>query len=237
MAEVAEEEKLDLAGSPVRALIVAGEPGGSIPATRQRIERAWGARVFDHPGMTEMGAWGFECMEAPGGVHVIETEFIAEVLDPASDQSAAEGELGELVLTNLGRLGSPLIRYRTGDQVGLVRGRCACGRAFARIEGGILGRTDDVIWIRGNNVFPSGVEAVVREFEGVAEFRIRVDGSGPMTELCLEIEPAVVGDGAGLAGKVAAAMRDRLNFTPRVRVVEPGSLPRFEMKAKRFIRE
>jgi phenylacetate-CoA ligase len=236
MAEVAAEEGMDIAHSAVRALLVAGEPGGSIPATRAKIESAWGARIFDHPGLTEVGPWGFECLEAPGGVHVIETEFIPEVIDPVTTGPVRAGEIGELVLTNLGRHGSPLIRYRTGDQVRMTRGRCACGRHFARMEGGVLGRTDDVLWVRGNNVFPSAVEAVLREFDAVAEFRIRVDGSGPMTELCLDVEPVTPAAASGLDGRIVNAVRDRLGFSPRVTLVPPGALPRFEMKAKRLVK-
>src|SRR6185503_9195441 len=114
-------------------------------------------------GMTEIGALGFECEQAPGGVHLIESECIAEVINPATKKVVAEGEEGELVLTNLGRIDSPLIRYRTHDQVRLTRGRCCtCGRWFARMEGGILGRIDDMVTVRGNNIFPAALEAIVR---------------------------------------------------------------------------
>ena len=234
MAEVAKQQGIDLVGSAVRALIVAGEPGGNIPATRARIESAWGARVFDHVGMTEIGPWGFECVEAPGGVHVNESEFIAEVIDQESTKPVADGDVGELVLTNLGRVASPLIRYRTGDLVRLTRGRCACGRWFARAEGGILGRIDDMIIIRGNNVFPSTIEGIVRGIDEIAEFRLEVDETKSMTELRILVE---VGDGApGLAKLLTQAIRDRLHFSPEVVVVEPGSLPRFELKANRVDR-
>jgi phenylacetate-CoA ligase len=234
MAEVAKQRGIDLVGSAVRALIVAGEPGGSIPATRARIESAWGARVFDHVGMTEMGPWGFECVESPGGVHVNESEFIAEVVDPESTKPVADGGVGELVLTNLGRVASPLIRYRTGDLVRLTRGRCACGRWFARADGGILGRIDDMMIIRGNNVFPSTIEGIVREFEEIAEFRLEVDETKSMTELRILVE---VCEGLpGPATLLTQAIRDRLHFSPVVVVVEPGSLPRFELKANRVDR-
>lgn len=233
MAETAAAEGVDLAASTVRKLIVAGEPGGNIPAVRRRIEEAWGARVFDHAGMTEMGAWGFECEEAPGGMHAIESQFIPEILDPRTQAPVPDGEPGELVLTNLGRVGSPLIRYRTGDQAILTRGRCACGRSFARVEGGILGRIDDMLVIRGNNVFPSAVEGILREFPEVAEFRLRPISQGAMTELEIDVEPAAHADEARLAERVTARLRDRLNFRPDVRIVAPGTLPRFEMKARR----
>jgi len=234
MAEVAADEGIDLAGSSVRSLIVAGEPGGNVPATRARIESAWGARVFDHAGMTEIGPWGFECVEAPGGMHVIESEFIAELIDPDGDVPVPDGEIGELVLTNLGRLGSPLIRYRTGDQVRLTRGKCVCGRSFARAEGGILGRSDDMVIIRGNNVFPSAVEGILRGFDEVVEFRVEVDQGASVTELRIEVELGSSAGADGLAERIDRAVRDRLHFRPVVRMVAPGTLPRFEMKAKRW---
>ena len=236
MAEVAAAEGIDLRGSAVRALIVAGEPGGHIPATRRLIESSWGARVFDHAGMTEVGPWGFECVEAPGDMHVIENEFSVEVLDPASGEEFEEGDIGELVLTNLGRAGSPLIRYRTGDQIRITRARCACGRWFARAQGGILGRLDDMLHVRGNNVFPTAVEGIVREFGDVAEFRMKVDERGPMLDLRIEVEPTPEAAVAGLTKRIEAAIRDRLHFKPRVTLVEPGALPRFEMKARRLVR-
>jgi phenylacetate-CoA ligase len=242
MAEVARAEGIDLVSSKVRALIVAGEPGGSIPEVRERIETAWGARVFDHTGMTEMGALSFECAQNRGtGVHVIESEFIAEVIDPKTLEPLPSGEVGELVLTNLGRWGSPLIRYRTGDQVRLVRPEkpCACGRWFARLEGGILGRVDDMFIVRGNNVFPTAVEAVIRRFPEIVEFRCEVSsGSGALTQVKLEIEPAtpVVADGPELCGRIARAVQAALSFRPDVVIVPRDSLPRFELKSKRFVR-
>jgi phenylacetate-CoA ligase len=236
MAEVAREQGIDLAGSTVRGLIVAGEPGGNVPATRSRIESAFGARVFDHAGMTEVGPWGFECLEAPGGLHVMESEFIAEVIDPRTDAVVPEGETGELVLTNLGRTGSPLIRYRTGDQVRLIRARCACGRWFARAEGGILGRVDDMLTIRGNNVFPSTVEGIIRRFSEIAEFSLEIDERATLADLNIRVEPFAGIEATGLADRVADAIRDRLHFRPTVTLAEPGRLPRFEMKAKRLIR-
>src|SRR5262249_9294314 len=162
LAEIARAEGIDLAASPVRALIVAGEPGGSIPSTRLQIESAWGARLFDHAGMTETGPIGVECPARSGGLHLLEADYIAEVIDPLSGEVLPAGEPGELVLTNLGRWGSPLLRYRTGDRVQVDPAPCACGRSFVWLEGGIRGRTDDMIHVRGNNLYPSSVEAVIR---------------------------------------------------------------------------
>jgi phenylacetate-CoA ligase len=238
MAEVAREEGIDLAGSAVKKLIVAGEPGGSIPATRLRIEDAFGARVFDHCGMTEIGALGFECESAPGGLHLIESECIAEVIDPSTGDPVGDGEEGELVLTNLGRVDSPLIRYRTRDQVRLTRGgRCACGRWFARLEGGILGRIDDMVVVRGNNIFPAALESIIRRFDGVGEYRVEVVEDGSLTELRVDLEAAAGrSDAPELAAQVTRAIQDAFNFRADVKAVRAGSLPRFEMKAKRFTR-
>jgi len=231
LAEVAAVEKIDLAESTVRAVVVAGEPGGGIPATRDRIAQAWGARVYDHYGLTEVGPVAFETTERPNEMKLLESEFFVEVIDPATDQP---GESGELVLTNLGRLGSPLIRYRTGDLVTLSPGRDAQG--CRSIAGGILSRADDMIHIRGNNLYPSALEAVIRRFREVAEFRIVVDDSETLSDLTIEIEPADATGGAKLADSVARAIRDALLFRVDVVAVAPGSLPRFELKSRRVVR-
>jgi phenylacetate-CoA ligase len=231
LAELAAAEGIDLASSPVRLIIVAGEPGGSIPGTRERIEKVWGARVIDHYGMTEVGPVAAETIDRPGTQVVLHDRYIAEVLEPGGTAPAAPGTLGELVLTNLGRVGSPLIRYRTGD---MVKGEWAAdGRLL--LHGGILGRTDDMIHVRGNNLYPASIEAVVRRFPEVAEFRIIVDRSGPLADLCVEVEPLNGCQPAALADVVARAIRDELLFRVPVAAVAPGSLPRYEMKARRVV--
>ncbi|MBV9124427.1 MAG: phenylacetate--CoA ligase family protein [Planctomycetes bacterium] len=235
LAEVAAQEGIDLASSPVRALIVAGEPGGSIPTTRARMETAWGARVFDHHGLTEVGALGMECEANPAGLHILETDYLAEVIEPQSGQGVKPGEVGELVLTNLGRWGSPLLRYRTGDLVRLDPRPCSCSRALVRLEGGILGRTDDMIHVRGNNFYPSALEAILRRFAEVAEYRVEVDRSGPLAALRIAVEPVTPERGLDLRERVGRAIRDELLFRAEVDVVSPGSLPRFEMKAQRVV--
>jgi phenylacetate-CoA ligase len=233
-----ETHAIDLPASSVRVLIVAGEAGGSIPATRERIERGWGARVIDHHGLTEVGPISFECWEAPGGLHVNEAEYICEVVDPESDRAVPDGERGELVVTNLGRAASPLIRYRTGDIVIRHTGACACGRTCARLEGGILSRDDDMVNVRGVNVYPSAVESVVRRFAEVAEYRATVSTRGALRELGIAIELASGADGAAaVASRVGAALRESLGLNVPVRIVEHGTLPRFELKSRRFVIE
>jgi phenylacetate-CoA ligase len=236
LAEVAREEGIDLAGSTVRALVVAGEPGGSIPATRRRIEEAWGARLFDHTGMTEIGSLGIECPANPNGVHLLETECIAEVIDPARGTPVAPGQEGELVLTNLGRWGSPLIRYRTGDRVSADPDPCPCGRVFLRLKGGIRGRTDDMILIRGNNVYPSSLEEILRRCPEIEEYRIEVDQTTPLTSLRILLETQPSAPMMMITERIADTIRNELNFRPEVRIVPPGTLPRAELKSQRVVR-
>src|SRR5262249_27736106 len=154
-----------------------------------RMGRGWGGGVFDHNGLTEVGPMGIECVEQPGGLHLLESDYIVEVLDPATLQPAPAGEIGELVVTNLARLGSPVIRYRTGDRVRVDPKPCPCGRVFRRLDGGILGRTDDMIHVRGNNVYPAALEAIVHRFPEVAEYRVEVRHNGALAELRIEVEP------------------------------------------------
>lgn len=236
LSELAAKEGIDLAASSVRALVVAGEPGGNIPATRERIEAVWGARVFDHYGMTEVGPVAVEAAEQRGHMYLLESEYLAEILAPGTNNPVPPGEFGELVLTNLARVGSPVIRYRTGDIVRVATGADPTGRTWRRLDGGILGRADDMIHVRGNNLYPAAIEAIVRRFPQVAEYRIVVDHTGPLADLRIEVEPAA-GDGRELAEHVSRAVRDELLFRVEVRPAAPGSLPRFEMKARRVVRE
>ena len=241
LAEVAAEEQprgRPLEESSVRVVIVAGEPGGSIPATRERIERSWGARVIDHHGLTELGPLSFECWEAPGYLHLNEDRFLCEVLDPASLETVPDGERGELVVTSLGRTASPVLRYRTGDMVVRRSEPCACGRTWARLEGGILARADDMVNVRGVSVYPAAIEAIVRRFAEVVEFRSTVATNGAMRSLSIEIEPyPQAPDAPALAARVAQQLREALGLTVPVRLAAPGTLPRFEMKARRFVVE
>ena len=231
LAETGCERGIDVAALPVRVTVHAGEPGAGIPAVRARIEQSWSARAFDHAGMTEMGAYGYECA-AQTGLHVNESEFIAEVLDPVTQAPASEGEL---VLTNLGRLGSPMIRYRTGDRVRLARAPCACGRTFRRLEGGILGRVDDMLILRGVNVFPSAVEGIVRRFASVEEFQIEVFRAGELDEARILVEVGA-GDAAAVCAALQEALRVGLGLRLPVTPAPPRTLPRFELKARRVVR-
>ncbi len=228
MAEVASEVGIDLRQLSIRTIVVAGEPGGSIVSVRNQIETAWDARVLDHSGATEIGPWGYGTLEG-GGLYVNEAEFLAEFINYETGVPAAEGELSELVLTTLGRAGNPVIRYRTGD---LVRPRWSAQDGnirFVFLEGGVLGRVDDMLIIRGVNILPSSVEQVIRNFPEVAEYRITAQREGALDRLKVEVE-----DHQQSPDRIAAELQLRLGLNIEVAAVPIGTLPRFEGKAERF---
>ncbi|HEX3601032.1 MAG TPA: AMP-binding protein [Lacipirellulaceae bacterium] len=230
LVEVATEHKINLAHSTVEKIVVAGEPGGSIPVTRQRIESAWGARLIDHGGATEVGAWGFSD-PAGRGLHVNEAHFIAEFISVATGQPSREGELSHLVLTSLGRYGSPILRYRTGDLVRPTWPTDGTNR-FVFLEGGILGRADDMMIIRGMNVYPSAIEQILHSFPEVVEYRLTARKHGEMDELAIEVE-----DHLERPARIVEELQLRLGLKIDVRCVPTLSLPRFEGKGRRFIDE
>ncbi|MEZ5989330.1 MAG: phenylacetate--CoA ligase family protein [Planctomycetota bacterium] len=238
MAQEAQTLGLDLADGPVERLILSGEPAGSIPATKKLIEEQWGAKAGDTAGMTEIGTiMMFECDHQPGGAHIIEDHFIEEVLDPDSGEPVGYGELGERVVTSFGRGFLPLVRYRSRDYVVRVPGSsCSCGRSWDVYDGGIRGRVDDMKLVRGTNVYPRAIEAIVREFPAVDEFRIRLytaDGIRDEIEVLVEL-PGAPADRAALLARLGADLAEaHEGLRIDVKEVEVGSLPRFELKAKR----
>jgi phenylacetate-CoA ligase len=226
LGQVAQEENIDLNDAAVRVIIVAGEPGGSIPATRAAIEKAWpGARVFDHHGMTEIGPVTYECADQPNCLQIIDSSYLAEVIDPTTGIPAYTGEL---ILTTLGRAASPLLRYRTGDLV--------TRNSEGILVGGILGRADDMVLVRGVNLYPSAVDQVIHLIPGIAEYRVHVDNSQSMAQVSLTIEPIDVNGAEDLQAQVIQAMRDAFNLRIDVTTAAPNELPRFEMKAMRWVR-
>jgi phenylacetate-CoA ligase len=233
LAEVAKENGIDIAGSAVRATIHAGEPGASIPATRRLIESAWGARAWDHAGLSEVGAWGYEC-PAGEGLHALESEFVAEVLDVEGDREVGEDETGELVLTNLGRWAAPVVRYRTGDLVRRRTAPCPCGSEFLRFKGGVLGRADEMVLVRGVNVYPAAVESIVREESAVSEFQIEIFERRRMWEMRAEVEVNETSKPQEVKARLEKELHRRLGLRAEVALVPLGSLPRFELKARRF---
>jgi phenylacetate-CoA ligase len=241
LAQEASQRGVDLRGSAVERVILSGEPAGSIPQTKALIEEQWGAKAFDTAGMTEIGTiMVFECEHQPGGTHIIEDNMIEEVIDPATMEPVAHGERGERVVTSFGRGAIPLIRYRTGDLVCKVpASTCSCGRGFDIYEGGILGRVDDMKIVRGTNVYPRAIEAIVREFREVDEFQTLITRKGIRDEITLRVEmkPGWAIEGweslwDDLHTRLSLA-HEGLNF--RVELAEEGDLPRFELKAKRTV--
>lgn len=228
LAEIGAHHQIDVATLGIRRIVVAGEPGGSVPAIRQRMEQLWNAQVVDHAGASEVGPWGYSPPDG-SGLHVIESEFLAEFLSVETGRPAADGELAELVLTTLGRRGAPVIRYRTGD---LVRPtwRAHGDNRFVLLAGGVLGRADDMLIVRGVNIFPSSVEQIIHGFPEIVEYRMTAHKQGAMDALTVEIE-----DRLGAPERVAEELHLRLGLRVAVKVVPLGSLPRFEGKGKRFI--
>jgi phenylacetate-CoA ligase len=242
MAQEAQALGIDLAGGSVRRLILSGEPAGSIPATKALIEAQWGARAGDTAGMTELGTiLMFECERQPGGTHVIEDNYIEEVVDPEADEPLGYGELGERVVTSFGRTFIPVLRYRSRDLVVKVpASSCGCGRTFDLYEGGIRGRVDDMKVVRGTNVYPRAVEAIVRDRPEIDEFQIRlytVGGIRDEIEVLVEIPDPHVDEGPLLEALARRLALDTEGLRFGVRRVEHGSLPRFELKARRLVDE
>ena len=227
LIDVAREENIDLNAAEVRTIIVAGEPGGSVPAVRERIRAGWnGTRVVDHYGMTEVGPVAYEDPSREGVLRIVEESYFAEVIEPGGATPVAEGGVGELVLTPLGRQSWPLLRYRTGDLVKWSRDECGIA-----LEGGIIGRADDMVVVRGVNIYPTAVEAIVRTIPEIGEYRVVVSRRGAMTELEVQIESP---DDAA-AERLERALNQAFSLRIPVARVAAHSLPRFEMKARRWI--
>ena len=227
--------------SKVDKIILSGEPAGSIPAVKRQLEEAWGAKCGDTAGMTELGTiMIFECDHQPGGTHIIEDHFIEEVVDPGSGEPVGYGELGERVVTSFGRGLIPVLRYRTKDMVIKVPyTTCSCGRTGDLFDGGIRGRWDDMKLIRGTNVYPRAVESLVREHDSIDEFQIyiwRRDDIRDEITIKVELKPGHEAEWPELSAALARELsraHEGLHFL--IEQMEPGALPRFELKARRLV--
>lgn len=227
LIEVAAKEELDLTTSAVRTIIVAGEPGGSVSGVRERISAAWGgAEVLDHYGMTEIGPAAYQRAGEPDVLRILEDSYFAEIIDAQTGAPVPGGEVGELVLTTLGRSACPLLRYRTGD---LVR-RDTARDGFA-LAGGIIGRADDMVVVRGVNIYPSAIDALVRSVPEITEYRVEVSRRGVLSELALHVEAPEESAIRELERALTGAFALRIPVTR----VDAGSLPRFELKARRWV--
>ncbi len=236
LAEIAEANEIDLAASDVRVTIHASEPGASVPNVKRRIEKAWGARCFDHAGATEVGAWAFDCQEPNGCIHLNELEFIFEVVEPDGGRPVPDGERGEVVITNLGRLGMPVLRYRTGDLVERVLEPCGCGRTLARIRGGVLGRADDMLIVRGVNMYPSAIDNLVRAVPQIVEYEVEIRGSGGSDDILIKLETAEEASFDDVKSALLAGFRSQFNIRVEIQEAARESLPRYELKSRRYKR-
>jgi phenylacetate-CoA ligase len=237
LAEVAKERGIDLRSSDVRRSIHAGEPGASLPNVKRAIEQAWGATCFDHAGATEVGAWAFDCEAQTGAIHLNEAEFIFEVINPETGEAVSEGERGELAITNLGRGCMPALRYRTGDLVEMITERCACGRSFARIKGGVLGRADDMMIVRGVNIYPGAIDDLIRGLPGIVEYEVDIRSIEGMDDLLIKLETPDFAPFEDTSRRVLSAFRHQFNIRVSVERAASGSLPRYEFKARRYKRK
>jgi len=236
LAEHAAKKGIDLAkDTKIRITWHTGEPGASIPATKARIEGAFGARAYDLPGLTEIAAWGFECDARAGLTHVHEDYCYPEVLDE-QDRPVGRGGRGELVFTSLYRKAMPLIRYRTRDIVQVADRRCPCGRTLIAFEGGVLARLDDMKKVRGIIVYPRRIEELVRPHTAVDEFQIVFRRQTGLDEIVVRIDPSPslsVAERTGLRARLEESLRTGLGLRTTVEITEPGALPRWDHKAKR----
>jgi len=241
LGELAVKMGTPLTESKVRILVVAGEPGAQVPSTKKALADLWGAKVYDDIGSTEATNWGYECV-AQKGTHLIESMFYAECLDMDSLKPVPVGEIGELVLSNLTCESMPLIRYRIKDLVRFNKQPCECGRTFLRLDGGVLGRSDDMFQFAGVNIFPSAIENMIREVEEFSsEFELIIPPQGSGKHLRIRVEPATQDISADrmqdAIKKFINTMKFRIMVTPQVEIASIGELKRFEGKAKRVKRE
>lgn len=236
LAEAAAKKGIDLAKQArIRITWHTGEPGASIPATRARIETAFGGQAFDLPGLTEIAAWGFECQARSGLTHVHEDYCYPEVLDE-DGRAVGPGERGELVFTSLYRKAMPLLRYRTRDIVQLADRACPCGRTLVAFEGGVHARLDDMKKVRGIIVYPRRIEEIVRPHRGVDEFQIVFRRCEGLDEILVRVDPAPTlsqAERTGLVTRLGEDLRLGLGIRVNVEATEPGGLPRWDHKARR----
>jgi phenylacetate-CoA ligase len=222
----------------INKITCAGEPGASIPSTKQRLEEAWGAKVYDHAGATEIGAWSYECQAQPGGMHVIEGLFLVEIEDVVTGEIISEPERqGKMIITALDRLAQPCIRFDSKDIIEWSKEPCPCGRSFRLIKGGVIGRADDITKVKGVLLAPSAIEEVVRGIEGLGdEYEVLVDKKGDVDQITLKVELSTGSEGQRqmIENQLIDQLRLKTNLRYDLEFHEYGTLPRYEVKARRF---
>jgi len=241
MADVASKSGINLSQqAKIRISWHTGESGAAVPGVRKKIEEAYGCKAFDFLGSTEIGPWGFNCEFQSGLTHVNEDWAYPEVLHLETDEPVGPGGTGELVLTNLERRANPFLRYRSRDIVQVADRRCPCGRTLFSLEGSVRGRLDDMKKIRGIIVYPSKVEEIIRAFKEVEEFQVLFKRIHNLDEILVRIDPVPElerGFYSSLRGRLEKALQIGLGIRTSVEILESGSLPRWDHKAKRIIDE
>jgi len=239
MADTAKNKMgLDPASLTINKITCAGEPGASIPTTKNRMQDAWGAKVYDHAGATEVGAWCYECTEQSGGLHVNEGFFLVEIQDIETGEYIEEpGRIGKMIITALDRYAQPCIRFDSKDLIMWSPNPCSCGRSFRTIKGGVVGRVDDITKVKGVLLAPSAIEEVVRGIEGLSdEFEVIVDKKEDIDQITLKVE--LMPNSRDKEDLIRAQLKDQLRLKTNLGYIiefhDCGTLPRHEVKAKRF---
>ena len=239
MAETARSKMgIDPRQLTIRRITCAGEPGASIPATKKRMENAWGAKVYDHAGATEIGAWSYECTEQPGALHVNEAFFLVEIEDMETGEIIEEpGRRGKMIITALDRTAQPCVRFDAKDLIEWAADPCPCGRTFRMISGGVVGRSDDITKVKGVLLAPAAIEEVVRGIDGLGdEYEVIVDRFGDLDRIKLKVE--IMPGAEKRIKQIEANLKDQLrlktNLAYRLEFYDFGCLPRYDVKARRF---
>jgi phenylacetate-CoA ligase len=229
---------IDPAELSIDKITCAGEPGASIPSTKKRMETSWQAKVYDHAGATEIGAWSYECMDQPGGMHVNEAFFLVEIEDMHTGEIIEEpGRQGKMIITALDRQAQPCIRFDAKDVIEWDSKPCRCGRTFRLIKGGVQGRSDDITKVKGVLLAPAAIEAVVRGIDGLGdEYEVVIDKLGDLDRIKLKVEliPGVEDRARAIESQLKDQLRLKTNLAYRIEFYDYGRLPRYEVKARRF---
>jgi phenylacetate-CoA ligase len=239
MADVAKNQMgIDPAELTINKITCAGEPGAGISSTKKRIETVWGAKVYDHAGATEIGAWSYECSHQPAGMHINEAFFYVEIEDIETGEIITEpGRRGKMIITALDRQAQPCVRFDSKDIIEWAPEACTCGRTYRIIKGGVVGRADDITKIKGVLLAPSAIEEVVRGINGLGdEFEVIVEKVGNSEKITLKVElaPDAQSRQKAIEDELVDQLRIKTNLRYELIFFDYGELPRYEIKAKRF---
>jgi phenylacetate-CoA ligase len=239
MAETARHKMgIDPSRLSIDKITCAGEPGASIPSTKKRMEEAWGAKVYDHSGATEIGAWSYECTEQPGGLHVNEAFFLVEIEDTETGEPIEEpGRPGKMIITAFDRKAQPCVRFDSKDIIQWAEEPCPCGRTFRLIQGGVIGRADDITKVKGVLLSPSAIEEVVRSIKGLGdEFEVIVEKKGDIDQITIKVElmPEFKDRWSEVEPELKDQLRLKTNLGYRIERHDYNALPRYDVKARRF---